>query len=136
MHYSPSSEAVFEAVREMFPMKYEKPVLKDLLGHEAAGAECRSGSTATYPCYEGSNVDPTCQYGDSPATCTSGNSATSECNHGSDHDKGYGCSYGYSTGGCGDGQCANSDCNFGNTYIECKNGNVAMLGCGTGNLPS
>jgi hypothetical protein len=117
-------------------MTYQKPVLHDFFPMEAVGSSCQSGSTATYPCYEGGNVDPSCQYGDSPATCASGASASSECNYGNNHHNGYDCSYGYSTGGCDEGQCANSACGGGNTYYSCGYGHVAMLGCGEGALPS
>ena len=96
-------------------MKYEQPLLKDLLSHDALGAACRNGTTAS-PCQDGGNGDANCYDGSEAAggSCGNGGGAGS-CSNG---DFGSACGYGYG---------ASSDCNDG--------GNRGSCGCSNGGGP-
>jgi SynChlorMet cassette protein ScmA len=118
-------------------MKYEKPALKDLLGYEAEGADCQSGSTASPNCGNGGHVDDTCYSGSSAngnceggtgargSECREGTSAANncfwtgnnavlgDCVPGMSHST-YFCSQGNNTGsGCGYGYAAYPVCDSG-----------------------
>ena len=117
-------------------MKYEAPVLKDLLGNHALGANCGNGSTASPSCSAvGGNVDPTCHDGDyagdscgsgwQAGPCTNGGSA-SNCSYG--QNAGSDCSDGYDRGGA---TCSNGGSPGGGS---CGTGDNAA-GCGSGTWP-
>jgi len=94
-------------------MRYERPVLRELLGDEALGANCNPGSTASPDCGGGTNVDPSCVDGD---YANSGN-----------------CGAGYQAGGCGTGNDASANCSMGAYYWgTCTNGDYAGSPCSTG----